>query len=272
MRMIIIKEEIIKGIPALSIFPEGIEKLPLIFYIHGYGGDKEQALDYRYGLAKQGFYVVSIDCSEHGARHDQGSEHLNRRFANVYPPETGIDTYIHMHEVIEKTGRDVKTLTEHFINLKEVDTDRIGITGFSMGGFASFYIAANNPEIQVAVPIGGKPSFKKAWEDIIVSTSTYDQWSGELERLVEETEKRTAFMEEIDPIERLIKFCPKPLLIINGDKDTDQIFLYSLDLYKYLKPFYVANPDRLKLSMPFVDHKLTFEIEEQACKWFETYL
>lgn len=269
---IIINDEVIQGIPTLSIFPEGAENLPLVLYMHGYGGDKEQALDYRYLLAKHGFYVVSFDCHDHGLRSTQSAEEQNRIFKSLYPADSGIDTYTHMHEVVAQTSRDVDSLMDHFKNLNEVDLNRIGLTGFSMGGFASFYIAANNPAIKVAVPIGGKPSFKKAWEDIILSTSTYEQWSDELELLVEETEKRTAFMEEIDPFEKMVNFCPKPLMIINGDRDTGQPYLYSLELYKFLKPHYVANPGRLKLSMPFVDHKLSFEIEEQACKWFKTHL
>lgn len=56
-------------------------------------------------------------------------------------------------------------------------------------------------------------------------------------------------MEEIDPFEKMVNFCPKPLMIINGDRDTGQPYLYSLELYKFLKPHYVANPGRLKLSM-----------------------
>jgi dienelactone hydrolase len=272
---IIIKEGITNGIPTLSIFPNGAEKLPLIFYLHGYGGDKEQALDYRYLLAKAGFYVISFDCHEHGLRHSHLTSNLeqqNRRFNSVYPKDTGIDMYIHMHEVIEQTGRDVELLTDYFSNKKEVDVNRIGVTGFSMGGFAAFYIAANNPSIKVVVPIGGRPSYKKAWDEIILSTSTYDQWSTEIDGLAEETEERTAFMEKIDPFENMVNFYPKPLLIINGDRDTDQPFLYSLELYRLLKPYYEASPNRLKLSMPFADHKLTVEIEEQACNWFKTYL
>jgi dienelactone hydrolase len=115
-----------------------------------------------------------------------------------------------MHEVIEQTGRDVEMLIKYFKGLKETDTHRIGLTGFSIGGFATFYIAANNPAVKVAVPIGGRPSFKKAWEDVILSTSTYDQWSEDIERLAGETEKRTAFVEEIDPFDKMTNFCPKP--------------------------------------------------------------
>lgn len=71
-----------------------------------------------------------------------------------------------MHEVIEQTGEDVQRLIEHFSMKKEIDADRIGLTGFSAGGYATFYIAANNTKIKAAVPVGGKPSFYKAWQDI----------------------------------------------------------------------------------------------------------
>lgn len=68
MTKIIIDDSIINEIPVLSIYPEKIVKAPLVFYIHGYGADREQALDYGYMLAKKSFYYVSIDCKDHGKR------------------------------------------------------------------------------------------------------------------------------------------------------------------------------------------------------------
>jgi cephalosporin-C deacetylase-like acetyl esterase len=123
---IITNEEIIKGIPTLSIFQEEAEKLPLIFYMHGYGGDKEQALDYRYLLAKKGFYVVSFDCDGHGLRSVLSDDTQKRTCRSIYPADTGIDNYFHMHEVVVQTAKDVDSLLNHFKDVKEIDSNRIG--------------------------------------------------------------------------------------------------------------------------------------------------
>ncbi|MBN6204894.1 prolyl oligopeptidase family serine peptidase [Ralstonia pickettii] len=269
MTKIIIEDSLVSDIPILSIYQSELNEYPLIFFIHGYGGDREQAVDFGYMLAKKGFYYVSMDCKEHGIR---GKDNKSNRFSNAFSPDTGLDTYVHMHEVIEQSAIDIQRLIEYFKSKDEVDSNKIGISGFSMGGYASFLIAANNPDIKVAVPIAGKPAFTKAWKDSILSTSTYNQWSNHILDAQKEIAKRTDYFQMIDPFERLSRFAPKPLLIINGDQDTDSIFIYSLELYKKLIPFYAEQPENLQLSMPFVNHQFNYNMKHQACNWFEKHL
>lgn len=79
-------------------------------------------------------------------------------------------------------------------------------------------------------------------------------------------------MKDIDPYKEIFNFAPRPLLIINGDQDTDQPYLYSLEIYKELLPYYKKAPEKLKLNMPFVGHYLTDKIKIEVCNWFKTYL
>lgn len=254
-------------IPMLSMYPEGAEKLPLVFYIHGYGSNKEQALDFGYMLAKEGFYFVSFDCQAHGTRTDK-----TNKFSKVYPPETGLDSYVHMHEVIEQTGEDVQRLIEHFSMKKEIDADRTGLTGFSAGGYATFYTAANNTKIKAAVPVGGKPSFYKAWQDMILAASTNKQWSLGIIAAEKETKERNNYFQKLDPVEKMKDYYPKPLLIVNGDQDTVVLFNYSLDLYRDLLPVYAGYPENLQLSIPVIDHHFTIEMKTEVMSWFKKHL
>lgn len=215
MPKIIIENCIVDNIPILSIYQSELKKCPLIFFLHGYEGDCEQALDFGYMLAKKGFYYVSIDCKDHGMRKVNTE---TNKFSNVFPPDTGLDSYVHMHEVIEQSAFDIQSLIEYFKSRDEIDKNKIGISGFSMGGYTTFYIAANNPDIKVAVPIAGKPSFTKAWKDSILSTGTYEQWREPIQNAEKEIAKRTDYIEMIDPYEKLSNFSPKPLLMINGVK------------------------------------------------------
>lgn len=66
-----------------------------------------------------------------------------------------------MHEIIEQAGIDIQYLIDYFKNKEQIDADRIGVSGFSMGGYASFYVAANNPAIKAAVPVAGKPALRR---------------------------------------------------------------------------------------------------------------
>ncbi|WP_010095322.1 hypothetical protein [Ornithinibacillus scapharcae] len=117
-----------------------------------------------------------------------------------------------------------------------------------------------------------KPSFTKAWEDSILSTSTYKQWREPIHKAEKEIAKRTAYFKMLDPFEQMRSFAPKPLLMINGDQDTDSLFLYSLELYKMLLPLYSRHPEKLSLSMPFVDHQFNYHMKLEACMWFEKHL
>jgi uncharacterized protein len=220
-------------------------------------------------LPKKGFYYVSIDCKDHGKRKTINE---NNKFSNVFPLDTGLDTYVHMHEVIEQSLFDIESLIEYFKSSDEIDSNNIGLSGLSMGGYATFYIAANNPNIKAAVPIAGKPAFTKAWKDSILSTSTYEQWRKPIRNAEKEIAKRTAYIQMIDPYEMLSSFSPKPLLIINGDQDTDSLFIYSLELYEKLLPLYSEQPENLRLSMPFVNHQFNYDMKLEACNWFEKHL
>lgn len=269
MPKIIMENCIVDNIPILSIYQSELKKCPLIFFLHGYGGDCEQALDFGYMLAKKGFYYVSIDCKDHGMRKVNTE---TNKFSKVFPPDTGLDSYVHMHEVIEQSAFDIQSLIEYFKSRDEIDKNKIGISGFSMGGYTTFYIAANNPDIKVAVPIAGKPSFIKAWKDSILSTGTYEQWREPIQHAEKEIAKRTDYIEMIDPYEKLSNFSPKPLLMINGDQDTDSLFTYSLKLYEKLLPLYAEQPENLRFSMPFVDHQFNYYMKIEACNWFVKHL
>ncbi|WP_107841750.1 hypothetical protein [Metasolibacillus meyeri] len=48
MTKIIMEDRIVNNIPILSVYQSELKKCPLIFYLHGYGGDREQALDFGY--------------------------------------------------------------------------------------------------------------------------------------------------------------------------------------------------------------------------------
>jgi len=227
-----------------------------------------------YELAKKGFYFVALDTKMHGERHDPNLEKvMSGKADNIYPKESGLDTYFLMHEIIIQTEKDLDLLITHFESESNVNTDAIGLTGYSMGGFAAFYIAAKNSRIQAVVPIAGIPAFEARWRDVVLETSSYSVWSEILENAKSETEIRTEYMKEIDPFEKMKDFYPKPLLMISGDIDTDSPKKYSVDLYRKLKPIYHQHNERLQLRIyDGVGHQLAPAMIHDVCEWFDLFL
>jgi dienelactone hydrolase len=274
MQRIIAESYRIGEIPLITLAREGAEARPMVFYLHGLTSDKQDGLRLGYELAEQGFYVVSLDAPLHGERAGQRVDDDWMPLGGyTYPPDTGLDLFFHMYEIVVQAARDIDVLVEHLAGDSRADTDRIGMTGFSMGAFATFYIAANNPRIQAAVPIAGIPAFAARWEDVLLEASSYERWARAMEDAQAETDRRTAYVRQIDPFDSLSEFYPKPLMMIQGDLDTDCPKKYAVDLYSLLKPLYAGHPERLRLNIQDgAGHELTRAMRGDTCTWFLQHL
>ncbi|MGD8814158.1 MAG: prolyl oligopeptidase family serine peptidase [Anaerolineales bacterium] len=274
MSRIIAEEFQVEGIPVLTLSEDTSDRRPLVFFMHGFLAEKQQGLNLGYALAKAGFYFVSFDASMHGDRFDERPGKVwNGKGDLVYPLGSKLDAFFLMHEIVVQNAEDFEVLSARFSQREGVDAKRIGITGFSMGGFSTFYLAANQPAIRTAVSIAGIPAFAARWNDVTLEASTYEQWASVMQKAEEETVRRSAFMQTIDPWEKLTAFPPKPLLMIHGDRDIDSPKKYSVDLYRVLKPRYADHPERLRLSIhDEAGHQLTPVMIEEVRDWMVTHL
>jgi pimeloyl-ACP methyl ester carboxylesterase len=271
---ILVETSTIGDIPVLTMAPELVAPRPAVFFVHGFRSDKREGLALGYALARQGFFFVSPDAPMHGDRPDPRLETMvSGKGEYVYPFESGLDVFYLMHQIIMQTARDLERLLAHFGTEGRIDADRVGLTGFSMGGFATFYAAANNPRIAVAVPIAGIPAFAARWRDVVLEASAYEKWAGAMRAAQTESARRTAFVQSIDPFEKLTGFFPRPLMMISGDRDIDSPKKYSVDLYRELVPVYAEHPARLRLVIhDEAGHELTRAMMEDVCGWFSRYL
>ena len=232
----------------LTLAPDSAERCPAIFFIHGFGGGKEAGLSLGYQLAQRGFCFISFDAWLHGDRHDPLREQaaLPER-GGVYPPDSGLDTFLLFYRVIDQCRADVQTLIDHFADDPRIDVTRCGVTGLSMGGYASYSILANVPHMQAAVPMIGVPSFTRRWRDLLDECAfSNSEWAAALDRAAGQTRQNSAFVAAIDPIEKLKLAAPRALLIMNNDFDSDQPKHYAIECYRELRSSYAAQPDQLK--------------------------
>lgn len=270
MKRIITEQYNIQDIPLFTVYPEGLEDMPVVIYLHGYFGTRKQGLELGHRLAEQGIYFISFDAMDHGERQSIRAMDGARQ---VYPPDTGLDTWLHMIEVVQQSCKDINLIVENLQNDPRADTKRLGVTGMSMGGYATYSILAQDDRVKAAVPMIGLPAFLKRFEDVWLEASTYSKWSDELCKSHEETLKIMRNIADIDPEKRIKNFYPKPLLILAGDLDLDQPKKYTIDLYKELKSVYAQKSDHLKLSVhDGVGHYVSESMMEEACQWFIKYL
>jgi uncharacterized protein len=261
-------------IPALLATPPGARASPLIFFVPGYGATKEVCLNLAYRLTKRNMACASFDPLHHGERYDP---HLDRAFepelGGIFPREAGLDIYLNFLGCIRQASADLGTLLEHFAGDPRVDVSRTGVTGHSQGGYVSFLALADIPALKAAVPMMGLPTFLQRWQDVLDESAwSNPEWQEAIAKMAAGIKERSAWIHEFDPADRLPALPPRPLLIMNGDLDTDQPKLYVLNWLRSLRPAYAADPEILQWNVYPLGHVMTDQMLDDAVDWFERWL
>ncbi|RPI23166.1 MAG: hypothetical protein EHM70_22870 [Chloroflexota bacterium] len=123
--------------------------------------------------------------------------------------------------------------------------------------------------MKAAVPMVGIPSFARRWLDLLDECSfSNPAWAEALRSVEPQARQHTAFIQQMDPYEKLKSAAPRALLIMNNDFDSDQPKHYSIQCYRELLPYYASSPENLRLSIFPAAHTVTPDMEAQAVEWF----
>jgi dienelactone hydrolase len=274
MPRIVIESQTVGGIPLLAVFPAEAQRVPLVFFIPGYGASRESGLSIAYRLAQGGCGCMAIDPLYHGARFDPRLFNAaDKALGGIYPPETGLDIGITFYTVIRQCLADVRTLLAHFAADTRFDVTRCAVTGMSLGGYASYLVFANLPQMRTAVPMVGIPTFTRRWTDILDECAcSNEEWAAALTAVAPQVAAHTALVAEMDPAERLLHAAPRALLIMNCDFDSDQPKHYAIEFYRELRKSYAASPEKLRLAIYPAGHTVTPEMERDAVAWIVGHL
>jgi cephalosporin-C deacetylase-like acetyl esterase len=129
--------------------PKG--KLPAILYVCGHSGrgrdgNKTAFQDHGLWFASNGYVCLVIDTLQLGevAGKHHGTYNLGRFWwqAAGYTP-AGVECWNGIRAI------------DYLVSRPEVDADRVGVTGISGGGAATFWISAADERVKVAVPVSG---------------------------------------------------------------------------------------------------------------------
>jgi dienelactone hydrolase len=274
MARVVIETWATADIPCLSVLPDSDTPLPVVFYIPGYGLPKESGLGLGYKLAQAGLGFVAIDPLWHGARFDRRLfEAADPAWGGVYPPEAGLDIGIIFYTVINQCLLDVRAVLAHLAGDPRCDVARCAVTGPSMGGYASFLIFANMPQMLAAVPMIGIPTFTRRWTDILDECAFSNPvWAEALSRAAATVQQQVAMIAAMDPADKLPAAAPRALLMMNCDFDSDQPKHYAIEFYRELRKAYAATPERLRLAIYPAGHTVTPDMERDAVDWIVGHL
>ncbi len=128
------------------------ERLPAVLYVCGHwsqaGRSGNKTVPQHHGLwfATHGYVCLIIDTLQLGeiAGVHHGTHHLERWWwqARGYTP-AGVECWNGIRAI------------DYLVSRPEVDVERIAVTGISGGGAATFWIAAADERVKVAVPVSG---------------------------------------------------------------------------------------------------------------------
>ena len=127
---------------------------PLVILQHGLGGSKESPyLECAARWVREGFAVASIDLPLHGARSSPklsarlvaGMERIGR------DEELDPETAALVEEFARQSTSDLVRTIDALASLDEIDAERIGFVGFSLGSMVGTYLLAHDTRPSVAV-------------------------------------------------------------------------------------------------------------------------
>lgn len=190
--------------------PEGDGPFPAMVLVHGGGG--KAFPDWVRHWTKRGYCAIAMDLAGHGpiGRLEDGAPDQadDTKFID-FSPENPRDMWTY-HAVA-----DVIRAHNLIRSQKEVDPNRIGVTGISWGGYLTCIVAGTDDRFRVAVPVYGCGFLQ---EDSAWKGSRFDKMT---------PEHRGRWVKTFDPSQHVGRTgCP--ILFLNGTND----FAYPMGSYK----------------------------------------
>jgi len=189
------------------------DKRPSIVYI--YGGplgnrnsvevDSFQPTGYMFGMymaAKHGYVTITID--------PRGQSNYGRRFSGANWENAGLPQ-----------TEDLEDLMKHIDRGFGVDAKRVGLTGWSFGGFQTQYTMYSKPDLFACGIAGAGPT---EWEN-------YNSWySG---RTIGQVDRSKPVLRKYSLIP-MAKNLRKPLLLVHGMADPNVLYQDTVNVYRAL--------------------------------------
>ena len=146
-------------VPGFLEFPKQAPKsYPLVLLLHGWSGSKDNwredgnfisGGEMRTALLEAGYAILALDAATHGERAGEiDYQHVNPFADPNAPPRRNYFTFA---EITIQTVKDYRRALDYLAQREEIDLERVGLVGYSMGGMDSFFLLSVEPRIKMAV-------------------------------------------------------------------------------------------------------------------------
>jgi dienelactone hydrolase len=213
-------------VPGLLVIPSKSGRLPVVIALHGTGSSKDAMRPLLRQFAARGVIGVAIDGRHFGERSGGAPDAYRAALLETWKTGEGFP-------FIYDTVWDIMRLLDYLETRADVDPKKIGAIGFSKGGFELYFAAAADERLAASVPCIGVQSFgwaleHHAWQSRISTIQAA------VEGAASDAGVRTvdaAFIKrfyervvpgvhhEFDGQVMLPLIAPRPLLVINGERD-----------------------------------------------------
>ncbi len=223
-------------VPGLFLLPKSKEgKLPCVICIHGHMSNKSELLPVMEALAKEGYASIAIDVEWHGDRHEKGESMISLEFYRT-------------RDAIVQTVIDLRRTMDFLQAQPEIDGNRLGYIGASLGGILGLVLAGVDTRIDAMVCVGGGGSLQAFFRFLQVPDELAQAWA------------------PIDPVNFAESISPTALLMMHSKTDMTVPPSAAKAIYER-----VGQPKKLLWYKK--GHVMPHdEIVEESVKWFKEHM
>ena len=259
----------------------GAGRLPTVILLHPTGADQNYHAGWQSKLVDRGYLTVSLDLRYHGSRQDEAISY-QEAIKRSYTDETFSEKPFLLDNVWD---------LQHILDVLEdrLDVGKIGITGLSLGGMVSWFLAVVDERVYCPVPLCGVQSFTYALENnqyqerVMSIPEVFRAVSpgGMLSKLTPDMVKAVwasilpGLLEEYDASLSLGCIAPRPLLVVTGCLDGKNPISGVRQAINAAKKVYLEQGavDRIELfAQEDAGHELTLSMREKIDQWFDKWL
>ncbi len=162
-------------VPGYLQYPiDAAKPRPCVLLLHGWSGSKEHFWkdggyisggNIRTALLTAGYAIMAMDAQCHGDRIAENDFAPVNHFVDPAMDGTQRKGYFTQQEIYIQTTRDYRRAIDYLETRPEVDSQRIGMFGYSMGGAQTFLLTGVDPRILVSVSCC-TPADNSKWSSI----------------------------------------------------------------------------------------------------------
>jgi len=268
----LIDNEVDGWVPGYLAIPTGVKgKVPVILGMHGhsstkdniFGSDPATHQNVMALLVSNGYAVMAIDSYFNGERRGTGPAGTNEM-------QTRADQELSQFKINLWFGRslwgmqlrDEQIALDYLTSRREIDAERIGVEGMSMGSTRAWWLAAIDERVKAVVGVACFTRYKE---------------------LIEQRELRAhgiyyfvpGMLNHFDTEAVMGLIAPRPFLALTGDQDKGSPLSGMLVLEKKLNNAYslYGKANHFKsIIYPNTGHVFTDEMKMEMLRWFDTHL